>query len=348
AAIVLVAVTTVLWLALPIGNRVAKTALTATALVLPTIPLSMMLMALVPADTQAGSWIQQAVLLGALVAGALLAGRKPVRAFALISGAFATLVVVDLATGANLCRFSVMGHSVVDGSRYYGIGNEYMGAFVGAGVTLVGLFIGWPRVGHRMRQVVAIIALVTAAVVLGAPGLGANTGGLIAGGTAFAVVLACTFGTPIKVWRIAAFAIVLAAVLALFGILDALRGQGNESHLGKAVGLALSGGLGETGIIIKRKLAMNLTLIKVSVWSRLLLAYVLSAILILQRRDVPARFGTLPSGARVAAYGVLGGTLAALIFNDSGVVAASTCFVYAWALLALKVSDEQSTASARG
>ena len=341
ATIVLVGIIAVLWLILPQGHSLRRKAFPAAIMFPPSLALAMLLLTLYPSGSHLITWLALIALSAALVAVAVGIGRNPIRALMLISLGLAVLIVIDLATGGRLCRYSIMGYSVVDGSRYYGIGNEFMGALIGSSVVGIGLLLGALRAGQRAARISLLCGLIVAAAVVGFPAFGANTGGAIAVVIAFGFALAATCKRPFDLRRMALITLGAVAILVIFAILDSLRGQEYESHLGKTVRLALAGGLEHAGMLVKRKLAMNLLLIRVSVWSRLLAAYAIGAGVALKAGGFMLRPDPLPLHLRAALAGAVSGTLGALIFNDSGIVAAATCFVYAWALILLTVLDTQ-------
>ncbi|MCL6630132.1 MAG: hypothetical protein K6U00_11085, partial [Armatimonadetes bacterium] len=128
----------------------------------------------------------------------------------------------------------------------------------------------------------------------------------------------------------------------LYVTLDLMLGDQRESHLGRTVAMVMGGDTAQFAFLVRRKLEMNLSLIRTSMWSRLLAAYIFSALLltITRRRDI---FTFLPTSShvRIGLTGLVAATVAALIFNDSGIVAATTCFGYAWALVATELLDNQ-------
>jgi sterol desaturase/sphingolipid hydroxylase (fatty acid hydroxylase superfamily) len=124
---------------------------------------------------------------------------------------------------------------------------------------------------------------------------------------------------------------------------DAARSGGAQSHVGRAAHLVLTGGTEEAWKIIGRKLAMNALLIQHSPWSRLLTVCVLGAAAMLwnsgggalkRMRGNPQVHG----GAIAAAVAAL----AALLFNDSGVLAAAAAFIYVWSAVAVAAFSGQT------
>ncbi|MHB0912918.1 MAG: hypothetical protein ACYC2Y_05680 [Armatimonadota bacterium] len=288
---------------------------------------AMLALSLMPPKSQADAGIKLVLLAVGMVIAALAATRKPIPALALICSVFAVAVVIDLLSGCPLSRFSIMSYSIIEGSRYYGIGNEFMGAFLGASFVGVGIILR--GASERAARTVLTCGLILSALIIGAPNLGANVGGSIAAVAGFGTALAAVSGKTLRLRRLAGIGGVTVLVLLFFAVLDSLRAPEAQSHLGKTISLILSGGPGQMWLVVKRKLSMNLLLLQVSPWSRLLLAYVASSVII--GAQVAKRF-------RIAVLGGLGGILAALIFNDSGVVAAGTAGAYLWALTVLSAT----------
>ena len=64
------------------------------------------------------------------------AGGPPL--FRLLCGLLLLFLLLDLATGSRLLQSAWMSYSVVEGARFYGIGNEYMGVAIGVACVLFG------------------------------------------------------------------------------------------------------------------------------------------------------------------------------------------------------------------
>jgi hypothetical protein len=276
---------------------------------------------------------------GILLLGRLLL-RSPKRVFAAICAGVVLTVLVDVLRGGELLRLSVMSYSPVEGARYYGIGNEHMGSVIGAAMIFAGvvssLFIGRERL--RMLALVALLLAVTAAI--GMPSLGANAGGAMSAAAAVAVGLILWRGKGVSRKYIPLAIIAIPAALGLMLLLDSLTSGASQSHVGRAAASIASGGIGEMFAIIERKAAMNLMLLQYSPWSKLLIGSIAAVCLLLVWKPLGV-LGRLRSNRSVY-YGILAasvGALAAFLFNDSGVVAGATCFVYVWTAVVLGASQ---------
>lgn len=221
--------------------------------------------------------------------------------------ALALILAADLALGGRLIQRSLFGYTVLEGARFYGVGNEMSGAI------LVGVVAGF-----MLLPVAAATAIALGlAVVSAAPGLGADAGGGVA--LAVAAVAGFSAARPLRarLVALALAAVAVSALLAWLAMADA-RSSTGASHLGLAVANA------DYAATIGRKLAMNAYLAFHSPWSPCLVAGV-SAMLW-------RRLGGFPSPEASAAFWAGGAAL--LVVNDSGVVAAAVAALGCAGLLA--------------
>lgn len=306
------------------------------ALLAASLPLAMLYLPLFHPPNIAAAIAMLAALQVALLL--LCAGvfKSPRRAFVWLCGALATSIIADVARGSVLISSSIAGYSFAEGARYYGIGNELMGTLLGAVIVGTGMALSACRLGERARELLTIGVFGAAFVAIGAPSLGANTGGAMAALPGMAVVLVRRRG-----WRLTGRVLLLIVVLMMVvigGILafDALRSGESQSHMGRAADLVGGNPLGLLSIF-QRKLALNFMLLSTSLWSRLLLVSLAgAAALFWWGRRVLGKAVRLGVEESAAAIGCLAAAVAAFAFNDSGVVAAACCSVFLWALMALR------------
>ena len=202
---------------------------------------------------------------------------------------FVGLIVLDTIFGWGMVAHSALSGYYDSGIRFYGIGNEYMGLLIGA--ALMSVPKKW-------------LGLVGTGIVLllGLPMLGANAGGAMAACVAFFPPLKG------KRWRVL-FPFLVVAALAL---LDRVQPGAVQSHIGQAAGKGASA----WGEIILRKLAMNARL---TVAGPTLVAMVAVGVGGWQLKGLFARLDGELKGRVVQG---LWGAGAAIVFNDSGTVAA--------------------------
>ena len=271
----------------------------------------------------AGAGQARELLVAAVVAvgGALLAARldRPARSLAAAMLVGAGVIAADVVLGSHLMRQSALGFSVASGSRFYGIGNEYVGV-MGA-MTAIGLGALLQESPRRVWLVVALGA--AAALVVGAPWWGANWGGYVA-----------TVAGLMAIWALAnrrrARAAVAGAALVLVGAaipaaLDLARPAAERSHIGAAAAALLAGELRMVADTVWRKVQMNWGLLRMAGgwWAAAPVA--LAGAWAVLRSDGPAR--KVLADERFLAAG-LGGALVtalvAMVVNDSGAVSLAT------------------------
>jgi hypothetical protein len=229
--------------------------------------------------------------------------------FAAIS--VAIMVVVDcFVFGGKLTSGSMLGYCPIFGARYYGLGNEIMGAYIGALVVITAI---WDAPGKFRAGLILMWAV--AGFSLALPIAGAKAGGLIVCAVTIAAYIACGTGRKLTDWvSIASMAAALAVAVAA---LIALSHFGPATHVGNTMALAKTGGMGTIFSTIGRKAGMDIHLVFHSVWVWVL---ALSAY---------GRFRLRSTGV-LASVGTAA-TLACLFFNDAGVIAAAICSLIVWA-----------------
>ncbi len=238
---------------------------------------------------------------------------QPLRAVLLIGS---TITLADPLLGSPLMRLGPLGFGVVTGSRFYGIGNEYVGVLCAMAPILLGLVRERdPRAGWAVAPVAALIVLI-----VGAPWWGANWGGCVAMAAAFASMWA--FLGQRNGWLRAAVAVVLVlAAATLPAALDLLRPAEEQSHIGVAAAALLNDHFGTVRDTAIRKLAMNWRLAQLGSWWWTLAPVGLLGIwqLLCRSREI-WRHAQVAAPVRAAFLGVFVGAVVGLLVNDSGVV----------------------------
>jgi hypothetical protein len=114
--------------------------------------------------------------------------------FAAIS--VAIMVVVDcFVFGGKLTSGSMLGYCPIFGARYYGLGNEIMGAYIGALVVITAI---WDAPGKFRAGLILMWAVVGFSLAL--PIAGAKAGGLIVCAVTIAAYIACGTGRKLTDW----------------------------------------------------------------------------------------------------------------------------------------------------
>ncbi|WP_409344155.1 hypothetical protein [Paenibacillus sp. MBLB4367] len=216
-----------------------------------------------------------------------------------------------------------------------------------------------PRKARREREkrVAFATALLFAftALYLALPGAGTNAGGAITAMIAFGIAWWRMHGGPGAaaprgrglLRGAAGFALAAIAALAAIWLVNrALPSAGPPSHIGRALQQLADGRYDLIGLIIVRKLQMNAHLIGVSIWSKVVLTGIfVMAVLVLRPRGVFRRWlAEYPYIMHGIAANIVG-AIAALLFNDSGIVAAGTMIGFiAVPMLALRLRECEKTA----
>lgn len=239
------------------------------------------------------------------------------------------VLLVDTSVNGYLLRYSVLSYDPMSGARYYGIGNEYVGVLLGSVIMGAALLVERFSVRWWEPRLLMTAMFLLTAVIIGAPQCGSEFGGFLAGLAAFAYTFLRFFKIRLRFKGVlAGCGLILIICLGLF-FLDFSRPPELRTHLGQLVTSVQSQGLGVFLGIVTRKLAMNLKLIKYTIWTKVLLGTFL-ALGVLCYRPVGIFKRVLLSYPSVAIglEGSLVGTLLTLAFNDSGIVSAATAIIF--------------------
>ncbi|HZO90424.1 MAG TPA: hypothetical protein VFB38_19010 [Chthonomonadaceae bacterium] len=315
--------------------RKAPRLVPATALAIVSLPLGMLVL---PPISPGSLWGASALLAAFTLAlaglGALPpeAERRAPRLFYLLCAALVLILLADLLTGSALLRRAWMSYSVMEGQRFYGIGNEYMGTAIGAACVLLGDMEqrAESRGKGAMPYPILYFLLLALLVVMGLPSFGAKVGAIPSTGAAFGVALLVRWRGEVRGRDLLLLLAAAVLLLGAFAAWDLHHAAGEQSHLARAFSGAGGGSL--VGIA-RRKLALEGYLLLHSPWSATLAvsAFGLGWL----RRTHPCLFGVgnAPGShaARAAFAGLVAGAIASLLCNDSGVTAAALVLLYGWA-----------------
>ncbi|MFW6034905.1 MAG: hypothetical protein ACOCRZ_01485 [Halothermotrichaceae bacterium] len=239
------------------------------------------------------------------------------------------IISYDLLSGYQLLSDTILGYSSIIGARYYGLGNEYMGFYIGC--YLIGITGSLELKQDRQKinnssKIMKNTPLLTLIFIyfIGAPNLGANFGGTV---TALTAVVITFFNiNKEKFWMSLAIAILLFLLIVT---IDFTGLFGVRSHIGQAVSKIIKGDWGSIWLLIFRKLKMNLKLLRWTIWTRVVLAFIIYLIILVRRPgpEFKKLFNSKPF-LTAGFYGCLAGSLTAMVVNDSGIVAAATILFY--------------------
>jgi len=240
------------------------------------------------------------------------------------------LLFIDQLTGEKMISLSPLGYDIISGARFYGIGNEYMGIIIGAACIWEGSVRELWSMKKSYTSVWFIFPIFLLAVIMLAhPMLGANVGGTISLLSASASYILLNWQGKIKLRHMITVGIMTAVFITVLFLLDNSRPANIQTHMGQTVSLIRNNGVMELFLIIKRKIEMNIKLIRYTIWTRVFLLSLLSIALLMFRpvgilRTVSDKH---PFFFKGIIAGIIG-CITALIVNDSGIVAAGTSMIY--------------------
>lgn len=325
--IVVLSVITLILLRHPLLGRLSPLLLALT-----TGPLLFLLLPLLPGNSL---YLRTVVLCAAAIfAVYLLEIRKNViNTLALLYLLTAGSIAADLLLGAPLMKTSILGYDAISGSRFYGLGNEYMGVLLGSSLIGISLLVEtltgkYPRHTWVILGSVSVI-LAGLICLLAAPQWGTNVGGAFSFVGSTLLLLLLFYGKKITLRTYSTIALSCAASVALLFLIDLHRPVEVQSHIGLTARLLQEQGLTALLPIISRKVSMNIKLLQYSLWTRVFLTFLGASALIFYRppgmlKEIFTEYPYLKAGFIAG----LSGSFLALLANDSGIVAAATSSIF--------------------
>ncbi|OEG00261.1 hypothetical protein BHF71_05655 [Vulcanibacillus modesticaldus] len=267
------------------------------------------------------------VFMISLVLGFMTINFKVTKAFLIIGGLTFVMITMDVIYGTPLIKRSFLGYDPIIGARYYGIGNEYMGVYIGSTLLFTSALLSIKK--NRFTFLITILIYGGIIFILLFPTLGTNFGGAIAAIFATGLTLLKLIGYRWSkrgtFFSTLAFLLVLTLIV-LFNILVPLDSQ---SHIGRALSRLFEGDVATIYLIISRKLAMNWRLIQISAWSKVMFtSIIIISILFIKPKKILKEIKKSYPDIFNVSYGIVNGAFVSLLVNDSGIVAASTMIIY--------------------
>jgi hypothetical protein len=307
------------------------------ALAAASLPVASFLANLVPWGTSghpAVAMVAAVVVAMAVVTGVALTGpwrRTVIGPGAVVGGATALVLALDVLTGSHLQTCSMLGYTPLVAGRFYGFGNIPWALFVTGLIIVTGAVAGWLLAAGRRGAATwtVIVGGILALVIDGAPMAGADFGGILATIPGFAVFTLMISGRKVRLPRLAA-ALAAGAVLVLaLAWLDSLRA--NPTHIGEFWNSLWNGDAGT--IVFRKARGMIGTFGK---WELSLLAVAAVAFLIFAlQRPLAWRAAVLQTayerapGLRPTLVAVLVTAGVGMLVNDSGVAIPALAFTVA-------------------
>lgn len=248
---------------------------------------------------------------------------KPVLIISILQLAALT---TDIIAGSPFIKQSVLGYDPIIGARFYGIGNEYAGIFIGCSLLIPGCL--QELRGRKLNKAGFIAYVLFCTTILGQSLYGSNFGAAIAGASGYILAFFLIYG--IEFTRKNVMKGILAVCIPVILLFAAeLSGITASSHMGNLVLDTMNNGTGVVITTIQRKLAMNLRLIRYTIWTKVLICIIAAITLMFYKpvgllREVFNRYAYMKySWISVAASAIIG-----FAVNDSGIVLAATAMIY--------------------
>ena len=228
---------------------------------------------------------------------------------------FTVVMTIDIVTGGHLIAGSFLGYDPVIGARYYGIGNEFAGVYISSAILMLSPYI---KLSKGKTFILLNGVLLFLLVMLGASSFGANAGASLSAVLIFLFVIFQLYVKKINLFK----KIILAAsiIFLMLGLLYLLQMSQPSSHITIAFQQVMDGNFQVIMDTIKRKLQMNWKIFKVSYWTQLFVTSYLLLGLTLWR----GRKEKLSGEQALLINCAIVGSIALLLLNDSGIVAAAT------------------------
>ncbi len=268
-----------------------------------------------------------------------LAGRDSFGTLAWISIITAGLIAVDGVFNGYYEYQSFLGYSVVASSRYYGIGNEYMGILLGSYIAAAAL--GLRHDTRRRRREFLWPMTVLIGLLFIHPNFGADVGGGITALIGLGITNYLWLNQPIRLKEIGRLCVATVFLVAFAGSWDYYLDANSMSHLGQLMKAVHDQGWVVLVNLAARKTALNIRLISTTPLSLVLIA-ILIAIPFLYRNP-PALIQKFKVKYAEIVAGLTGLSVTALvgmITNDSGIVSAAMLFMFGIGLIVLMVNSE--------
>lgn len=257
----------------------------------------------------------------------------PLKISPLTTVLFLTIVVIglDLIFTLGMIEHSMLSYRIMSGSRYYGLGNEYMGILIGATIAFTALQLQKSVSPRKFILVALLFSLVI--FLIAYPLFGINVGGSITACIGLGYTYLRYRQQKVNFPKIFYLLLGTFALVIVMAIIDLKQPVEIQSHLGRSVNLIFVGGWEEMLSIISRKVQMQLRVINYSIWGWVFLLMVLVSTYLVFR---PAKLIKKTQQQRPVIYSALQGitmaAIIAIIVNDSGITAAAVLALYFVAL----------------
>jgi len=236
-------------------------------------------------------------------------------------------IALDLFCKLGMLERSMMSYRIMAGSRYYGLGNEYMGVLLASAIVFAAILLQSGETTWRRCFIALLFSLI---IFLNAyPRLGTKVGGTITAAIALGYTYMHFRYQHMDAKKTIFLFLGVVGLLLIMAVIDLNQPAELQSHLGHSVTLIMTGGLKEALFIIQRKMQMQWRVLNFTFLSWLVCFSVVAATYSVYNpgrvlNSLKQEFPHIYSGLK----GLTLAAVTALIFNDSGITAAASLFIF--------------------
>lgn len=287
------------------------------------IPLAFIVSPIFNFSTQASITLGIVGILGVLYLIGKIFFKDDIKHMAFFSILTIIVIVVDSIFGTQLMKNNIMSYDTIIGARYYGVGNEYEGITIGCAVFAMSVLVNYKKIPKWIIVVASLIILITSAY----PSMGANVGGAISGSVAFTLFLLLAFDVQMDLKKSILLSLVPVMIVCIFGVLDIV--SNSQSHLSGFINQISVNGPIAIIQTFTRKIQMNVDIAtsNILIVVALVVAGYMTKFIFKPAnhlKKLSEKYPYIFKGFVATTVGCI----VALIFNDSGVVAAATASIY--------------------
>ena len=199
---------------------------------------------------------------------------------------------------------------------------------------------------NRFNRFLVVILFVGVIFLNAYPRFGINVGGTITAAIALGYTYLRYINQPLDLKKTSVILLGTILLLTVMSIIDLQQPLALQSHLGRNVNMLLHGESQKFGYLIVRKIQMQLKVMNFTIVNWVILAGVLAACYGVFRpgfsiSQLKLRVPMIYAGLK----GLIVAAVAAIIFNDSGITAAASLFIYTMVMLADYWQDQPTESS---
>lgn len=243
----------------------------------------------------------------------ILTRLKSFQLISIISYFYFILLVLDIILNGFFSKYSVLSHDPIIGARYFGIGNEMVGLFLIASTITA----GWIYEKFD-NKIIPMILMLGSTVLVGHPNLGANVGGTIAFLSASIYFIYELLGKRLNIKNLVITFLLIGFAIGIFAYVD-IKLSNSPTHLGSTLLSINEKGIHFIRNIIDRKLLMNIRLLSISFWTRVLMVniFIQTLMSIYYKKRVMA---LMESRLGKGYLSCIMGSIVGFLVNDSGLI----------------------------